>query len=185
MGLQLAQAFQCRRHKRSGFNPWVERSPGEGNDNPFQYSCLENPMDRGAWRATVHGVKQSWTQLKHAHIEWFRLSVSTLVTGDFKEIDPFLLGCQPYEHKAAHGLALRPGKKGSQGRWSHPSCDWGALADAVRIHFELEVEGMWETLSCHFPLHKCEIDDFFHIHPVSLSCQMDSVQIRSPWVIHI
>ena len=32
------------------------RSPGEGNDNPLQYPCLENPMDRGAWRATVHGV---------------------------------------------------------------------------------------------------------------------------------
>ena len=32
------------------------RSPGEGNGNPFQYSCLENSMDRGAWRATVHGV---------------------------------------------------------------------------------------------------------------------------------
>ena len=32
------------------------RSPGKGNGNPLQYSCLENPMDRGAWRATVHGV---------------------------------------------------------------------------------------------------------------------------------
>ena len=32
------------------------RSPGEGNDNPLQYSCLGNPMDRGAWQATVHGV---------------------------------------------------------------------------------------------------------------------------------
>ena len=34
----------------------TERSPGEGNGNPVQYSCLENPMDRGAWWATVHGV---------------------------------------------------------------------------------------------------------------------------------
>ena len=34
----------------------LERSPGEGDGNPLQYSCLENPMDRGAWRATVHGV---------------------------------------------------------------------------------------------------------------------------------
>jgi len=39
------------------------RSPGEGNDNPLQYSCLENPMDRGAWWATVHGVAKSWTRL--------------------------------------------------------------------------------------------------------------------------
>ena len=37
------------------------RSPGEGNSNPFQYSCLENPMDRGVWRATVHGVTRSRT----------------------------------------------------------------------------------------------------------------------------
>ena len=36
--------------------PGSGRSPGEGNSNPFQYSCLENPMDRGAWNATVHGV---------------------------------------------------------------------------------------------------------------------------------
>ena len=36
---------------------------GEENGNPLQYSCLENPMDRGAWRATVHGVAKSWTQL--------------------------------------------------------------------------------------------------------------------------
>ena len=39
------------------------RSPGVGNGNPLQYSGLENPMDRGAWQGTVHGVTKSWTQL--------------------------------------------------------------------------------------------------------------------------
>ena len=39
------------------------RSPGGGHGNPLQYSCLENPMDRGAWQATVHGVAKSRTQL--------------------------------------------------------------------------------------------------------------------------
>ena len=39
-----------------GSIPGLGRLPGEGNGNPLQYSCLENPMDRGAWRATVHGV---------------------------------------------------------------------------------------------------------------------------------
>ena len=39
-----------------GSIPGSERSPGEGNGNPFQYSCLENPRDRGAWQATVHGI---------------------------------------------------------------------------------------------------------------------------------
>ena len=39
-----------------GSIPRSGRSPGEGNGNPLQHSCLENPMDRGAWKATVHGV---------------------------------------------------------------------------------------------------------------------------------
>ena len=40
------------------------RSAGGGNGNPLQYSCLENPMDRGTWWVTVHGVTKSWTRLK-------------------------------------------------------------------------------------------------------------------------
>ena len=44
-----------------GLIPGLGRSPGEGNGNPLQYSCLENPMDGGAWRATVHGVAKSRT----------------------------------------------------------------------------------------------------------------------------
>ena len=43
--------------------PGLGRSPGEGNDNPLQYSCLENPRDRGAWGATVHEIAKSWTRL--------------------------------------------------------------------------------------------------------------------------
>ena len=43
-----------------GSIPGSGRSPGEGNGNPLQYSCLENPMDREAWQATVHGVTKSW-----------------------------------------------------------------------------------------------------------------------------
>ena len=47
----------------AGSIPGLGRSPGEGNDNPLQYSYLENPMDRGAWWATVQKVTKSWTQL--------------------------------------------------------------------------------------------------------------------------
>ena len=47
----------------SGPSPGLGRSPGEGHDNPLQYSCLENPMDTGAWQAIVHGVEKSQTQL--------------------------------------------------------------------------------------------------------------------------
>ena len=44
--------------------PGSGRSLGGGPGNPLPYSCLENPMNRGAWQATVHGVAQSWTRLK-------------------------------------------------------------------------------------------------------------------------
>ena len=45
----------------AGWIPGSGRSLGEGNGNPLQYSCLENPMDGEAWQATVHGVAKSWT----------------------------------------------------------------------------------------------------------------------------
>ena len=57
-----------------GSIPGSERSPGEGNSCPLQYSCLENPMIRGAWQATFHRITKSWTWLKqlsahtHTHI---------------------------------------------------------------------------------------------------------------------
>ena len=54
------------------------RSPGEGHGNPLQYSCLENPMDIGAWRVTIHRVSKSQTQLKqlnttHVYFKWIYL----------------------------------------------------------------------------------------------------------------
>ena len=55
----------------AGLIPGLGRSPVEGHGNPFQYSCLENPMDRGALQATVHRVTQSRTRLSnlgHTHI---------------------------------------------------------------------------------------------------------------------
>ena len=47
-----------------GSIPGLGRSPGEGNGNPLQFSCLENPMDGGTWQAIVHGVAKGWTQLR-------------------------------------------------------------------------------------------------------------------------
>ena len=49
--------------------PGWERSPGGGHGNPLQYSCLENPMGRGAWWATFHGVAKSWTWLSDLHFQ--------------------------------------------------------------------------------------------------------------------
>ena len=48
--------------------PGSGRSPRGGNGNPLQYPCLETPMDRGAWQATVHGVAKSQTPLEHTHV---------------------------------------------------------------------------------------------------------------------
>ena len=55
----------CLQCGRLGLDPWVWKIPGEGNGNPLQYSCLENPMDRGAWQATVHGVAKGRTRLSN------------------------------------------------------------------------------------------------------------------------
>ena len=54
----------ARDGKRPGSIPGWGRSPGGGQGNPLQYSCLENSLDRGAWWVTVHRVTKSWTQLK-------------------------------------------------------------------------------------------------------------------------
>ena len=60
-------ACQCRRWKRCGFDPRLGRCPGVRNGNPLQYSCLENPMDRGAWLVIVlHTVRYNWVT-EHAH----------------------------------------------------------------------------------------------------------------------
>ena len=67
-----------------GLVPGSRRSPGEGNGNPLQYSCLENPMDRGAWCATVHGV----TRVGH-NLE----TKSPLFSNRTYYFHPFLLIC--------------------------------------------------------------------------------------------
>ena len=62
MGLVVKNPLANAREVRDeGSIPGSRRSPGGGHGNPLQYSCLENPRDRGAWRATVHGVTKSQT----------------------------------------------------------------------------------------------------------------------------
>ena len=66
-------ACQWRRHKIPRFNPWVQKIPWRGHGNPLQYSCLENPMDGGAWWAAVHSISKSWTRLRwlsRQHAQW-------------------------------------------------------------------------------------------------------------------
>ena len=65
-----------------GSIPGLGRSPGEGNGNPFQYSCLESPMDRGDWWATVHGVAKSRAQLSDFTITYGIFVRWTLCNGE-------------------------------------------------------------------------------------------------------
>ena len=55
---------QCRRCKWCGLDPWIRKIPGEGHGNLLQYSRVGNPMDRGAWWATVYRVAKTWIWLK-------------------------------------------------------------------------------------------------------------------------
>ena len=66
MGEEIIITKFCKPlNKWAGFDPWLGRFPGEGNGNLLQYSCLENPMEGGAWWATVHRVTKSWTRLSN------------------------------------------------------------------------------------------------------------------------
>ena len=64
-------ACQCQWLRERRFDPWVGRSPGEGHGNPLQYSCLENPMDRRAWRVTVHRSQRVGHNLSDLHAHMF------------------------------------------------------------------------------------------------------------------
>ena len=57
---------QCRRYKKLGFNPWVGKISWRGHSNPHQYSCLENPVDRGTWQATVQN-RLKWLSMHATH----------------------------------------------------------------------------------------------------------------------
>ena len=70
-----------------GSIPGLGRSPGEGNGNPLQYSCLENPMDGGSWWATVHGVAKSRTRLSD-----FTHSLTHSQTGEMARVNIDILG---------------------------------------------------------------------------------------------
>ena len=80
----------CPQYRRPCFDP--RKIPGKGNDYPVQYSCLENFMDRGTWRVTVHGVRESQTRLS----------------------DSFAFTCQ---EKVIFEIMLRPGKHLSISKW--------------------------------------------------------------------
>ena len=62
-----------------GSIPGSEKSPGEGDSNPLQYSCLEKPLDRGAWRAVAHRITKSWTRLRSMAIHIYIYTYNSLI----------------------------------------------------------------------------------------------------------
>ena len=64
----------------TGSIPGSGRSPGEGHSNPLQYFCLENPMERGAWRATVHGVAKESDTTQQLNNNYYNIYTKTTKT---------------------------------------------------------------------------------------------------------
>ena len=113
-----------------GLIPGLGRSPRGGNGN--QYSCLENPMDRGAWRATVHGVAKSWTCLKHLGTHLLPEGVLESVAGHTQSMsqDP---------------PVLTSGTEGVSPLWGRP----GAMRDGAQGRYLLPLTQMtWRHVPC-------------------------------------
>ena len=86
-----------------GLIPGSGRSPGGGHGNPLQYSCLENPMDRGAWWAMIHGVAKSRTQLKRLTHSLFYIRVgSDIRNQNDAELKSWALGTNSFRFKFCH-----------------------------------------------------------------------------------
>ena len=151
-----------------GSSPWLGRSPGEGNGNPLQYSCLENSMDREAWQATVHRVtnnriwlndltliggtiREAWKVLRTCKWEQDRVKVSIkylACSGSWgtrvgrrsqgKEQVFFTMGKKPLT-QAWRGLGWRLGLCGWSRKWGPGTGRWGWYSQGAGC----VVEALW------------------------------------------
>ena len=84
-------SYQPRRYRRCWLDSWVRKIPWKRMCNPLRYSCLENPMDRGAWQAAVHGVTKSRTRLKwlstHAQVCYTHKTAFQVILWDDSKIE--------------------------------------------------------------------------------------------------
>ena len=113
--------------------PGLGRSPGEGNDNPLQYSCLENSVDRGAWWATVLGVMKSWTWLSYFTftLHWWQTEWKTTVTENESN---WSLGLQPCLTQWNYEPCC-VGPPRSDGSWWRVLTKCGSLEEGMANHF--------------------------------------------------
>ena len=115
-----------------GSIPGLGRSPGGGNGNPLQYSCLENPMDRGACRATVHGVTKSWTRLRN--INNLRYADDTTLMAESEELKSLLMKMKERSEKVGLKLNIQKTKIMASGpitSWEIDGETVGTLVDFI------------------------------------------------------
>ena len=115
--------------------PGSGRPPGERNGNPLQYSCLENPMDRGAWQATVHRVAKSQTRLKwlstHAHMSQKDYEQMTMMCVTSELSEAYKSG-NPGSHELRGDDRIS--KERNPGfRWHKRELLWGVLRQALNF----------------------------------------------------
>ena len=118
----------------TGLIPGLGRSPGEGNDNPLQYFCLENPVDGGAWWAIVHGIAKSQTRLSDFTFT-FHFSLPCIGEGNG---NPLQCSCLENPHGQRSLAGYRP--------WGHKELDM-----TEQLHFD-----EWKFLIVEF------MNFFFH-----------------------
>ena len=124
------------------------RSPGEGNGNPRQYSCLGNPTDRGAWRAIVRGIAKSWTWLTNTHtypwydnidrwglleVIWFRWGhkAEILIVGLVPVLGEVMLS-PPSEDTARRQQSLKARKRTLPRTWACGTLQRSSLQNCVK-----------------------------------------------------
>ena len=146
MALVVRPACQCGDVRDSGLIPQSGRFPGGRNDNPLQYSCLGNPMDRGDWWATVYRVTKTWTWL--SDLAFYKGTYSQNAINLHSHY--LLLKCVTLLHPTP---VLLPGK--SHGRRSLVGCSpWGHeesdMTEWLHFHFSLSCigEGNGNPLQC-------------------------------------
>ena len=129
--------------QRSHLLPWSERSPGGGHGNPLQDSCLENPMDRGAWRATVHRVTQSQTRPKQLSTQHTHTINKKPLGKQGRQIGLFYLREIPSGSPTNHPLLLGCNWKSKEHWIRYPKAECGFSVWPSTCHVQTQFLNLW------------------------------------------
>ena len=152
-------AYQHRRCQRHEFDPWVRKVPWRRHGNPPQYPCLENPRDRGAWWATVHGITKTstWLKLLSTHVcpvvfiifQLFSLCVWCVLSHVQLFATPWTVACQA---PLSMGFSRQEYWSGlpftSPGDLPNPGIEPKSLASLALAATFFSTSTTWEALFC-------------------------------------